>query len=52
MADVNAPSKFDGLPQSVEEFWNEKDGPPLRQVTAMVVGFGNVCNALKILYLY
>ena len=45
MADVNGPSNFDGLPQSVEEFGNEKDGPPLRQVTAMVVGFGNVCNA-------
>ena len=50
MADINAPKEkfgstnLDGLPQSVEEFWNEIEGPPLRQVTAMVVGFGNVCN--------
>ena len=51
MADVNATSKWDGLSQSVEEFWNEKEGPPLRQVTAMVVGFGNVCNTSSINYL-
>jgi len=44
MADVNAPSKYDESEQSVEDFWNEKEGPPLRQVTAMVVGFGNRGN--------
>ena len=54
MADVNAPKEkfdstnLDGLTQSVEEFWNEIEGPPLRQVTAMVVGFGNVCNSILI----
>ena len=27
MADVNAPSKYDESEQSVEDFWNEKEGP-------------------------
>ena len=58
MADVNASKEkfdstnLDGLPQSVEEFWNEIEGPPLRQVTAMVVGFGNVCYRFVTLSLF
>ena len=28
--------------QSVEDFLNEKEGPPKKQVTAVVVGLGNV----------
>ena len=27
---------------SIEEEWNEIDGPPIRQVTAIVIGLGNV----------
>ena len=52
MADVNAPTKYDESEQSVEDFWNEKEGPPLRQVTAMVVGFGNVCYKFVILSIF
>ena len=27
---------------SIEEEWNKIDGPPIRQVTAIVIGLGNV----------
>ena len=32
------------MEKSVEELWNEVEGHPKRQVTAIVIGMGNVRN--------
>ena len=33
--------------EKMEQMWNELDGPPAGQVTAVVIGFGQVINTYK-----